>query len=185
MTTTTAEGPRPAPALLRIADLERFRAPDRRLELVDGHLFVSALDTPYLERTTANALAILGRSVKAGRTVRANEVIVFSDSTLVVPDVSVRNGGPGSVPELVFEVRSDSTERYALGPKRMVYSREQVGEYWFLDPRAKHLLVFRREAGGPDYAWPPLELGTADDVTHAALAHPITVADLIVEDVPQ
>lgn len=185
MTTTTAEGPRPASALLRIADLERFRAPDRRLELVDGHLFVSALDTPYLERTTANALAILGRSVKAGRFVRANEVIVFSDSTLVVPDVSVRNGGPGSAPELVFEVRSDSTERYALGPKRMVYSREQVGEYWFLDPRAKHLLVFRREAGASDYGWPPLELGPEADVMHLALEHPLRVADLIVAEVPE
>jgi len=185
VTATTAEGPRPAPPLLRIADLGRFRGPDRHLELVDGHLFVSALDTPYLERTTANVHAILDRAAKPGRTVRANEAIVFSDTTLVVPDVSVRRGGPGSVLELVLEVRSDSTERYALGPKRLVYSREQVGEYWFLDPRAGHLLVFRREGGAPDYGWPPLEHGEGDDVTHAALARPVRVAELIVAEVPE
>lgn len=185
MTARTAEVPRPAPPLLRIGDLEPFHGPDRTLELVDGHLFVSALDTPYLERTTANALAILTRSAKPGRTVQANEAIIFSDSTLVVPDVSVRSGGPGSALELVLEVRSDSTERYALGPKRMVYSREHVGEYWFLDPRAAHLLVFRRKAGGPDYPWPPLELGPEADARHDALARPVRVADLLLAVAPE
>jgi len=184
--TETAVGPRPpGPSLLGIADLERFRAPDRRLELVDGHLFVSALDTPYLERLTANAHALVSGTARPGRTVRANEAIVFDDRTLLVPDVSVLHGGPGSDLELVLEIRSDSTERYALGPKRMVYSRNQVDEYWFLDPRAGSLRVFRRVPGQPDYRWPPEELRPGDVATAPALARPIAVADLFLEEEAQ
>ena len=152
--------------LLTVDDLPRYAKPDRRLELVDGHLFVSALETPYLERFIANADRVV-RAAAVGLDVRTNEPIEFDPRNLLIPDIAVR--GEDHLPRLIVEVRSDSTERYALGPKRMVYSRARIAEYWFLDPRASSVAVLRFTAREPDYVWPPRYYRPGDELPAGVL----------------
>lgn len=168
------------PALLTLDDLPRFARPDRRLELVDGHLFVSGLETPFLDRVIANAGRVLNAAGASddGRRLLVNEPLTIDTRNMLVPDLAVERG-PGEALQLVLEVRTDSTERYALGPKRMVYARARVPEFWFLDPRAGSLAIFT--AGGrPDYPWPPAILHAGDEARSLALRRPIAVSDLIV-----
>jgi hypothetical protein len=64
---------------------------------------------------------------------------------------------PAGVPDLVVEFRTESTGRYVLGPKRMVYSRFRVPEFWYVDPLCRRVAVLR--SGGEEYGWPPEEHG--------------------------
>ena len=45
----------------------------------------------------------------------------------------------GKGPEFVLEVASPGTWREDVGPKREVYARLGVGEYWLYDPMGEHL----------------------------------------------
>jgi Uma2 family endonuclease len=47
------------------------------------------------------------------------------------------------VPELVVEVRSDSTWRYDIGRKRELYQRHGVKEIWLVDTARRSVLVYR------------------------------------------
>ncbi len=52
------------------------------------------------------------------------------------------------VPDLVVEVLSPSTQRRDRGPKRDIYERNGVREYWLLDSRRRAIIVLVRGAGG-------------------------------------
>lgn len=152
---------------LRVEDLERLRARDWTVELVDGELFVSPTVTPYL-REVIDHLASAVRDVLAPAARNASVVIeqpvTFGPRTRLVPDIAVFGDGDGSradgaLPDLVVEVRTESTERYALGPKRMVYSRARIPEYWFVEPRRELIHVLRLDTSLPDYPWPPRTVG--------------------------
>ena len=57
----------------------------------------------------------------------------------------------GKAPDFVLEVASKSTWREDLGPKREIYARLGVKEYWQYDPRGKYftpVLQCLRLAGG-------------------------------------
>jgi Uma2 family endonuclease len=91
----------------------------------------------------------------------------FEPRTRLVPSIVVshdrsRNGGAG-VPDLVVELRTESTGRYILGPKRMVYSRFGVPEFWYVDPRHRKVAVLRSREGR-DYDWPPLMPGEDESI---------------------
>jgi Uma2 family endonuclease len=47
-------------------------------------------------------------------------------------------------PDIVIEVRSPSTWRYDLGPKRRAYERARVAELWFVDLDSETVIVNRR-----------------------------------------
>lgn len=162
---------------LRVEDLPGLTIGQRTLELVEGELFVSLPATPYL-RSVIDRVAGVLRSALAGTAPHAEVCVeiplTLGSRTSLTPDVLVRHKGRGNVdrhdastdgrPELVVEVRTESTDRYALGPKRMVYSSARIPEYWFFDPVAAGLLVFRLDVGMPDYPWPPVRLAAADRI---------------------
>ena len=52
------------------------------------------------------------------------------------------------VPDLVVEVLSPSTQRRDRGPKRDIYQRNGVREYWLLDARRRAITVLVRDADG-------------------------------------
>jgi Uma2 family endonuclease len=52
------------------------------------------------------------------------------------------------VPDLVVEVLSPSTQRRDRGPKRDIYERNGVREYWLLDARRCAITVLVRDASG-------------------------------------
>jgi Uma2 family endonuclease len=82
--------------------------------------------------------------------------------TRVVPDISVFAREGETVPDLVVEMRTESTDRLALGPKRLVYARAGVGDYWFLDPQAGQARRLWTIRASTDYGWPAAMLGPAD-----------------------
>jgi Uma2 family endonuclease len=53
-------------------------------------------------------------------------------------------------PDIVIEVRSPSTWRYDLGPKRRAYEQAGVAELWFVDLDSETVIVNRRSK--PDAA---------------------------------
>lgn len=132
------------------------------IERVNGEPFTSVEPTPQLAACIAAAhealVAVLGErgAVAAGRSWR------FAQGTELTPSLLVTVGstaeGGSAVPALVVEFRTESTGRYVLGPKRMVYSRHRVPEFWYVDPLNRRVAVMRSH-DGEEYRWPPEELG--------------------------
>ncbi|WP_007513323.1 Uma2 family endonuclease [Pseudofrankia saprophytica] len=136
-----------------------FRGETGRYELIDGAPFVRAEPTPLLMRAINQIADAL---TDALRTTSSLVVAVFRPFDLdarnhVVPAISlVRDGAP--VPETVIELRVESTARFALGPKRLLYGRAGIAEYCFADPQAGRMRVMRPAPARHDYAWPARDL---------------------------
>lgn len=150
------------------------------VELIFGEQFVAVVPTPFLAEVIENAARII-RGALEGAAVEVDHEVVFGPNTVLRPDVSVWSSGePEGRPDLVVEVRTESTDRYALGPKRLVYSRAGVLEYWFLDPLAHTVRRMQYDERLPDYAWPPEELRAGAVVAPASFpAAAVAVSDLL------
>lgn len=77
--------------------------------------------------------------------------VVLSQHDVVQPDVCVfraehvgrtRDGYPRAAPDLVVEVSSPGTRRTDLGPKKDLYERYGVAEYWFVDLDVERIEVY-------------------------------------------
>ncbi|MGH9155835.1 MAG: Uma2 family endonuclease [Acidimicrobiales bacterium] len=56
------------------------------------------------------------------------------------------------VPDLIVEVRSPSTWRFDIGPKKTAYEAAGAAELWLVDTSAPSIVVYRRsEAGAPRF----------------------------------
>ncbi|MEX1009155.1 MAG: Uma2 family endonuclease [Acidimicrobiia bacterium] len=62
-------------------------------------------------------------------------------------------------PDIVIEVRSPSTWRYDIGPKRAAYEQAGVAELWFVDPDSETVAVDRRSKPDAPKFDVQLELG--------------------------
>jgi Uma2 family endonuclease len=134
-------------------------------EEIFGERFISVEPTPVLAGCIAAGRDALAVALGERARVHLSLEWEFDPSTRLVPSIVVSrstedNGGP-VVPDLVVEFRTESTGRYILGPKRMVYSRFRVPEFWYVDPRGRRLAVLRSRGGG-EYDWPPLVVGDGD-----------------------
>ena len=156
-------------------DLEAIAEDVRRLapwspyaEVVQGVRFVVQPPTPLLERTIDRLVDVLSdviaASSRAGSVERTTPLMAGTDS-VVVPDVVVRGGDaePCDV-EMVVIVRGESTDRYALGPKRLAFQTAGIGEYWFFDPVGQTLSVMALDRRTGEYPWPPRTYGPAATV---------------------
>jgi Uma2 family endonuclease len=172
-------------------DLEAIAEDVRRLapsapytEVVQGVRFVVHPPTPLLERTIYRLIDVLTDAVavssRTGSVERATPLMAGTDS-VVVPDVIVRGGdtAPCDV-EMVVSVRGESTDRYALGPKRLAFQTAGIGEYWFFDPVGQSLSVMALDRQTGEYQWPPTTYGPAATVPVTAFAPgEIRVDDLL------
>lgn len=149
-------------------------------ELVEGSWFLAFPPTPLLDRTLErirDRLAEGARQAGAAVTLTPHDPLVVGRRSLVVPDLTVRDEGGQVV--LVVELRSESTDRYALGIKRLVYQTARVPEYWFAEPRTGRVQVLHREPDSFDYAWPPRSHAGGDVLVPRALPGIlVAVADL-------
>jgi Uma2 family endonuclease len=50
------------------------------------------------------------------------------------------------VPDLIVEVLSTKTASQDRGEKKAIYERNDVREYWLVDPRSKEIVVFHHDA---------------------------------------
>lgn len=139
-------------------------------ELVEGAWFLAQPPTPLLSRTLTrfrDAVAAGAHAAGLQIAVSTHEPMLVGQRSMVVPDLLVRDGG-GRI-ALVVELRSESTERYALGIKRLAYQSAGVPEYWFAEPRAGRVLTLLSPPGSFDYDWPPQVRGPGDMLSPRAL----------------
>lgn len=150
-------------------------------EIIDGQQFAWVERTPLLQRLIGRTAGLLRAKLKERgieATVRVCEPLALGPRTTVIPDLAVFTPGE-AIPKLVVEYRSESTERYVLGPKRLIYARAGIPEMWFVEPHAAHVLTLA-EHRGLDYVWPAREHRAGDAV--ASRIFPgvaLRVADLI------
>jgi Uma2 family endonuclease len=80
--------------------------------------------------------------------------VVLDDFNYYEPDVlwfrSGREPGPDTtlqpMPDLAVEIRSPSTWRFDIGPKKRRYEQYGLPELWLVDTVAEEVFVFRRSA---------------------------------------
>lgn len=152
----------------------------RRLELVDGELVVH-VPTMLHQAVTLELLFVLTSWARAGEgrgTPTMPLDVKLDRHNIFNPDILwyAASKAPGrhaerpyAVPQLAVEVRSPSTWRYDIGPKKAAYERAGLRELWLVDTAASEVLIFRRsvaEAPGFDMA---LELERDDVLTSPQL----------------
>lgn len=143
---------------------EAFRGEPGRCELIDGSPFVRTEPTPLLTLAITRIAETLSDVLRAASPDVAVEVFRPLDLDArnhVVPAISILRRGE-QYPEAVIELRVESTDRFALGPKRLLYGRAGIAEYCFADPQAGRLRVMRSVSPHRDYAWPARELHPGD-----------------------
>lgn len=143
---------------------ETSRGEPGRYELIDGSPFVRTEPTPLLARAItqiADAFSAALRATSPDVAVEVFRPLDLDTRNHVVPAISVVRGG-GQFPETVIELRVESTDRFALGPKRLLYGRAGIAEYCFADPQAGRLRVMRPAPLHHDYTWPARELYPGD-----------------------
>jgi Uma2 family endonuclease len=155
--------------------------PERRwVQLIEGQLVVDLPRLPHqiLADELAFALQSWARSdpgrglVTSPIDVKVDERNVFGPDLLwyaegKAPQVS--DDRPYPLPYLAVEVRSPSTWRYDIGPKKAAYERAGLRELWLVDTAASEVLIYRRstpEAPTFDVA---LELERSQSLTSPGL----------------
>jgi Uma2 family endonuclease len=156
-------------------------SPERRwVQLIEGELVV---DNPLLlHQAVKGELEYALRSwVRRGERrglvalpldVRLDDRNVFGPDLLWyaedrAPDLYA--GRPYPVPDLAAEVRSPSTWRYDIGPKKTAYERAGLRELWLVDTAASEVLSFRRSTAEVRDFDVALELGHTDALTSPLL----------------
>lgn len=150
------------------------------VELIEGEVVTN--HPAWLHQQVAEQLSFsLGLWVRAGAGRGATSLpinVLLDERNVFAPDLvwydarwapSRQDSPPYPVPQLVAEVRSPSTWRYDVGPKKTAYERRGVQELWLVDTAADVVLAFRRsspEAAGFDES---LELGAGESLTSPLL----------------
>ncbi len=153
---------------------------ERRAELVDGEVVVTEPSWRH-ERVIGHLQFALESWVraKAGRGAASRPIDVLVDEhNVFAPDLvwyaerrvpATDAPRPYAVPDLAVEVRSPSTWRLDIGPKKGLYEAKGLPELWLVDTAADTVLVFRRsttDAPGFDVA---LELGRGKELASPQL----------------
>lgn len=137
-------------------------------ETIDGARFTQQPDTALLRQGIDDVASALREALQDQAIVDVSRPLNVSERTQLVPDLSIRKDAEQEIPDVVIEMRTESTDRFALGPKRLVYARAGVPEFFFLDPQAG---VLRKMVSGQeelDYGWPAVALGRGDSVELSA-----------------
>jgi len=165
----------------RMTVSEFFELPDERwASLVDGEVVVNPPRAAH-QRVAADlmiALTLWGMAA-AGRGETTMPLgVVLDDRNYYEPDILwFREGrGPGRsdttlqpMPDIAVEVRSPSTWRYDIGPKKARYEQHGLPELWLVDTAADEVIVFRRSSPRSAIFDVSLELARGDTLTSPLL----------------
>jgi Uma2 family endonuclease len=160
---------------LRMGEAGVF-APEARLELIEGEIVERApIGSPH-----AGTVKVLNRLLtsRAGdrAIVSVQDPLVIADRSVPQPDLallrpradSYRRSHPTSADVLLVIEVSDTTLRFDLDTKVLLYARCGIPEVWVVDLSAKVIRVFR-EAGPGGYR---ASLAAAGDESVASIALP-------------
>ena len=124
-------------------------------QLIGGELIKSPAPTRRHQEVSTRLLVALYNFVtpkSLGKVYGPPIDVILSDEDSPQPDIVyvskarsgilVREGIRGG-PDLCVEVLSKGTEKMDLGPKRVLYARHNVTEYWIVDPDGNTLDLYR------------------------------------------
>jgi Uma2 family endonuclease len=132
-------------------DYLQFPDDGRRYEVIDGEVLVTPAPNLRHQRVLGRLYSLVDahvRTQKLGEVLFAPCDVVFTDTTVVQPDlIFVSNGRRGVVersrivgaPDLVAEILSPSTATRDRSLKLQSYERHGVAHYWLLDPERGEL----------------------------------------------
>lgn len=124
-------------------------------EEIDGAVFARQPVTALLREAIETVAGVLRDALGDRALVEISRPLTVSAQTRLVPDLSISWRIGQQVPDVVMEMRTESTDRFALGPKRLVYARAGVPAFYFLDPQAGVLRTMLAVPHQLDYRWPP------------------------------
>jgi len=137
-------------------DLDGIADDECRYEVVDGALFVTPSPSRDHQLVAAQIYVRLFEFVRVhriGSVFFAPADMHVDDRNRVQPDIFVeppsRGARPTSwrdapTPILAIEILSGSTAERDLGPKRDLYLRAGIAEYWIIDGTSRSVRVVRR-----------------------------------------
>ena len=76
---------------------------------------------------------------------------------------------PQPIPDIAAEIRSPSTWRHDIGPKKAHYEQYGLPELWLVDTAADEVIVYRRSTPQARSFDVSLELARGDDLTSPLL----------------
>jgi Uma2 family endonuclease len=156
------------------------REDPRRTQLVDGEVVVNE-PRPLHQCTMVELIVALKLWTRAevGRgEVTAPIDVQLDEHNCFGPDVLwYREGrGPGRtevrpqpIPDIAAEIRSPSTWRYDIGPKKAHYEHYGLPELWLVDTAADEVIVYRRSTPQAPTFDVSLELARGDELTSPLL----------------
>lgn len=138
-------------------DLERLPDDGNRYEVVEGELFVTPAPS-FAHQFVAGAIyrrlyAFVVEQQQLGWVMFAPGDVHVNAKNQVQPDIFVvprtTAGKPATwrdapTPILVIEVLSDSTAQRDFGPKRELYRRAGIAEYWIVDHQTRSVRIVRK-----------------------------------------
>jgi Uma2 family endonuclease len=152
----------------------------RHTWLVEGELVVHAPRKPHqtVERNLLFALTQWSRTKPDRGEPWARLGIVLDERNYFEPDVlwyrSGRDLGPPEqtlqpMPDIAAEIRSPSTWRYDIGPKKARYEQYGLPELWLVDTPVGEILIYRRSTPQSPTFDVSLELARGDVLTSPLL----------------
>jgi len=150
----------PIVVALKMTAEEYLSCPDLdglRTDLIEGEVVVNSPAWRHqVIRDDIHFALVAWTSAEPGRGRATSPLDVrVDDRNVYAPDVlwfgadrvpARSYAGPSPTPHLAVEVRSPSTWRYDVGPKKSGYERIGVRELWLVDTAADSVLVFRRSS---------------------------------------
>lgn len=166
--------PAPHPPVTTVEELLALPEDGLRHELLDGvHVVTPA--PRYIHQRALSELEALLRAAIGGRkdleVLHSPADIVLGPATVVQPDLFVIRRAPDvrlvrwadvGVPLIAVEVLSETTAARDRGPKRRIYQRADVSEYWIVDLDARLFERWRSEDVRPEIVDAQLEWALPD-----------------------
>ncbi len=124
-------------------------------ELINGNLFMSPSRTPghqQLALELAGLLYNFTSQKNLGKAYISLIDVYFDEKNVVQPDIVfvsnerkaiIKEDGIYGAPDFIIEVLSSGTRKFDLDKKLKIYEKNQVKEYWVVDPDTKESLGYQ------------------------------------------
>jgi Uma2 family endonuclease len=135
---------------IRLDELEE----DSYYELIHGEIVKKSSPTPQHQRILLKLVRVVDTFVESNLlgTVFFAPIDVFLDNeNAVIPDLIyisqarksiITANGIAGAPDLIIEILSPSTAKYDRDSKMKTYKRNQIPEYWIIDPKAQSIEIY-------------------------------------------
>jgi Uma2 family endonuclease len=157
---------------------------DRRYEVARGEVIATPSQSPYHQLVVGavlQALYAFAEQKDRGELFLGPVDVLFGEGDYLVPDLVwirrerlgiISDRGVEGAPDLIVEVTSPATADRDRGIKRERYANYGVPHYWIVDPRQRHVEVYRmledpatpRVVARESFTWTPVPGGATLEV---------------------